>query len=75
MNKYFQDFIIKWTREQEQKKVRKLSSLHRNKDKVTTQVVGDGNCYFRCISQALYGNQDKHVEIRNTVVPELTANK
>ena len=73
--KYFQYCSIRWAREKEQKKARKVSSLHRNKDNVTTQVLGDGNCYFRCISEALHGNQDKHVEIRKRVVQELTENK
>ena len=37
INRHFQYFIMKWNREQEQKKVRKLSSLHRNKDNITTE--------------------------------------
>ena len=33
-----------------------------------TEVVGDGNCLFRSMSQFLYGRQDFHLPIRRSVV-------
>lgn len=39
------------------------------------QMKADGHCYFRAISQALYGHQEEHPSIRKKVVTELMNNK
>ena len=41
----------------------------------TRPIQPDGNCFFRAISQALYGQQDNHEEIRNVLVQFVTSNK
>ena len=33
-----------------------------------TSITGDGNCYYRCISVAVTGNQDHHKSIRSAIV-------
>ena len=38
-------------------------------------VQGDGNCLFRCVSVALYSDEDKHKDIRATVVETMKNNK
>ena len=38
-------------------------------------VKGDGNCFFRCISVFLNGDEDKHEDIRRNVVETLRDNK
>lgn len=38
-------------------------------------MMGDGNCFFRAISQALFGNPSRHKEIRKEVVNEIRGNK
>ena len=38
-------------------------------------VKGDGNCFFRCISVALYENEDEHKEIRENVVQKIVAER
>lgn len=35
----------------------------------------DGNCFFRAISEALYGQQDDHQEIRDTLINFIVSNK
>lgn len=45
-----------------------LYGLHRQ------PIVGDGNCLFRSISLALYGNQDHHQELRNAAMHEIEQN-
>ena len=32
------------------------------------QVVGDGNCLFRCLSLILFGVQDRHFDVRTSLV-------
>ena len=32
------------------------------------RILGDGNCFFRAISQFLYGQQDRHMEIREAAM-------
>ena len=34
-------------------------------------VIGDGNCYFRCISKYLFGTEEFHSTIRKEVVNEI----
>ena len=36
---------------------------------------GDGNCYFRCISKALYNTENRHKDIRKTVVTQMNQNE
>ena len=33
----------------------------------TSDVIGNGNCFYRAISVSLHGNQSKHTEIRQYV--------
>ncbi len=35
----------------------------------------DGNCFPRCLSQALWGEEGFHVEIRMWIIPELVAHE
>lgn len=37
-------------------------------------IIGDGNCLFRAISNALFGNQDHHLELRLSAVNEIEQN-
>ena len=37
-------------------------------------IVGDGNCMFRAIAFALYGDQEKHGDVRNLIVNYMTEN-
>ena len=39
------------------------------------QVLGDGNCQFRALSEQLYGNEDSHKAIRARVVEHLRDNE
>lgn len=39
------------------------------------EMVGDGNCQFRSISNALYGSEQHHGLVRDTVVRYMAANK
>ena len=41
----------------------------------TRPIQGDGNCFFRAISETLYGQQDKHEEIRSALVNFIMSNK
>lgn len=59
-------------------KIKKLKSIHldtKSKTSVefgkTINIIGDGNCFFRCISYHLYGTQDRFDEIRSNVVNEM----
>ncbi|XP_048735607.2 uncharacterized protein LOC125651055 [Ostrea edulis] len=45
-----------------------LYGLHRQ------PIVGDGNCLFRSVSLALYGNQNHHQELRNAAIHEIEQN-
>ena len=38
-------------------------------------VKSDGNCFFRCISDFLNGDEDRHEDIRRNVVETLRDNK
>ncbi|XP_078794676.1 uncharacterized protein LOC144988280 isoform X2 [Oryzias latipes] len=38
------------------------------------RIIGDGNCYFRAISQAVSGSQNSHRKIRLAVVKQLETN-
>ncbi|XP_014882252.1 uncharacterized protein LOC106943455 [Poecilia latipinna] len=40
----------------------------------TENIVGDGNCFFRALSQAISGNQKSHRKIRLAVVNQLQRN-
>lgn len=49
--------------------------LHRKYDFafVDVPVVGDGNCQFRALSRALFGDEERHKEVRISVVGNLRA--
>ena len=32
------------------------------------EIVGDDNCFYRCISYFILGNQDYHAEIKNEII-------
>ena len=40
-----------------------------------SDVVGDGNCFFRCISLSLYSTQEKHKEVREKIVATVQNDK
>ena len=42
---------------------------------VPNYTYGDGNCFFRAVSHALFGTQERHVEIRVRVVFEAVLNE
>ncbi|XP_061184345.1 uncharacterized protein LOC133192343 [Saccostrea echinata] len=37
-------------------------------------IIGDGNCLFRAISLSLFGDQDHHLELRETAINEIQQN-
>mmetsp|Transcript_66190 Transcript_66190/g.158318 ORF Transcript_66190/g.158318 Transcript_66190/m.158318 type:complete len:244 (+) Transcript_66190:103-834(+) len=39
------------------------------------KVRADGNCQFRALAVQIYGNEDRHAEVRKAVVQQLYANK
>ena len=39
------------------------------------RVKGDGNCFYRCLSKYLYGEETKHIQIRNNVVNYMDQNR
>jgi len=39
------------------------------------EILGDGNCLFRAISQAVYGTEDKHVELRKQAIGYINDNQ
>jgi hypothetical protein len=41
----------------------------------TIRMVGDGNCFFRAISYALYNTQDNHQHIRHEIADYFSINK
>ena len=47
-----------------------IKQLH-DKNLHPTDVVGDGNCLFRAISQCVYGSQSKYSELRINIVHHL----
>ena len=50
-------------------------SSSRKAPETIRDVKGDGNCFFRCISVFLNGDEDKHEDIRRNVVETLRDNK
>ena len=38
-------------------------------------VKGDGNCFYRCLSKYLYGEETKHIQIRNNIVNYMDQNR
>ena len=38
-------------------------------------VMGDGNCLFRSFSLAIFGTEDRHIELRARAVMELVLNE
>ena len=42
---------------------------------VLIQTYGDGNCFFRAVSHALFGTEERHVEIRVRIVFEAVLNE
>ncbi|MAJ02147.1 MAG: hypothetical protein CMA10_07075 [Euryarchaeota archaeon] len=45
-----------------------LSAIPRHR---FVSVIADGNCQFRALAQALYGNQEEHTKVRDLVTGEL----
>ncbi|KAK3107196.1 hypothetical protein FSP39_009103 [Pinctada imbricata] len=39
-----------------------------------SQVRGDGNCFYRCVSLHLYGKDENHKEIRADIIKEIQTN-
>ena len=35
------------------------------------QIAGDGNCFYRCIAQAITGSQSQHLAIRTALVDHM----
>ena len=69
----------------EELRVRKLKKFNRLKSKTEQNgsipvylrcknVLADGNCFYRCISKWLYGNEDRHLKIRKKIVSHMRAN-
>ena len=50
-------------------------SSSRKAPETIRDVIGDGNCFFRCISVFFNGDEDKHEDIRRKVVETLRENK
>ena len=68
----------------EELRVRKLKKFNRLKSKTEQNgsipvylecenVLADGNCFYRCISKWLYGNEDEHLEVRKKIVSHMRA--
>jgi OTU-like cysteine protease len=51
-----------------------LDSQLRNKGLHTTEVISDGNCFFRSVSVSLYGSQLRHTELRKSVAEHVLLN-
>ena len=43
-----------------------MASWHKQEDKYK-KVIGDGNCFFRCLSMQLFQSQDQHYAIRSVL--------
>ena len=39
------------------------------------EIVGDGNCFYRCISYFILGNQDYYAEIKNEIIKWIDNNR
>ena len=39
------------------------------------EIVGDGNCFYRCISYFIFGNQDYYAEIKNEIIKWIDNNR
>ena len=57
-----------------QKRISQQYEQEQRRTKIT-QMKGDGNCYFRALSQAFQENQEYHKEIRNKIIEEIKSNK
>ena len=44
-------------------------------DRQMYQIVGDGNCLFRCLSYIIYGNEEKHLDIRLLLIEFMFLNQ
>ena len=42
---------------------------------IMVRITGDGNCFYRCISYHMYGNEEHHAEIWSKVVDHLEQEK
>lgn len=51
-----------------------LDNQLRNKGLHATEVIGDGNCFYRAISVSLYGSQLRHAELRKSVAEHVLRN-
>ena len=51
-----------------------LNKLLQEKNLQSTDVGGDGNCFFRAVSVGLCGNQEQHAELRKSVAEHLRKN-
>ena len=82
--------MIKWKEIEKQRvdKVKDIKWLKISKDRMDTddkptctsrwkmvKITGDGNCFYRCISYHIYGNEEHHKEIRNRVIDHLELEK
>ena len=62
---YLENYTSKEESYELEEKAKRTISSH------ITDVERDGNCFFRCLSQALYGSEEKHREIRRAIVQTL----
>ncbi|MEL7079689.1 MAG: hypothetical protein AAGM46_27940, partial [Cyanobacteria bacterium J06582_2] len=53
----------------------KVNCINEISDGNIVEVVGDGNCFFRCISQHYNGNQESHKGIRNQIIRTMKNNR
>ena len=54
---------------------RMLEELLEKEGYLIEKVDEDGNCLFRAAARQLFGDQEKHVEVRCETVKNITANK
>ena len=51
-----------------------LHDLLARQNRTVQPILGDGNCFFRAISQVTYSSQEQHKIIRNDIVDYITKN-
>ena len=54
-------------------RVRNLNAQLLHNHLTTTDVIGDGNCFFRALSVCLYGHENEHTTLRSSVANHLRA--
>ena len=63
-------------RQEDQKKKKKgLNSNKNDKPDDIEDVMGDGNCFFRCLSIALHKHEEEHKKMRENVVQKMNEDK